>query len=103
MSAKNIPAVAELLEMLAEESAEVVQACTKALRHGLLVQPEFKCAEGRGYDNLVALKKEVLDVFAVLNILREEHSLDLFASTGEIRAAMGRKLQYTHHQERRQL
>lgn len=56
-------AEAEALALLAEEAGEIVQACAKALRHGLDSEhPDT------GVDNRTALQCEIGDLFAAVDI-----------------------------------
>lgn len=82
----------ELLTMLAEEAAEVVQACTKALRHGL----ESTHPDG-GPTNHEALSKEMADLGAVSLVMRNAMGV---ASYGpfDLLTALHRKRRYSHHQ-----
>lgn len=83
----------ELLTMLAEEAAEIVKACTKALRHGLdSHHPEtFET-------NRAALKRELADLEAVRLLMHEEGVANLYNSTGAVRLTMTAKNRYRHHQ-----
>lgn len=56
----------ELYKMLAEEAAEIIQCCTKILRHGeYSYNPDIKEAPS----NLKHLRKELADFEAVLELL----------------------------------
>ena len=66
----NGPAINELLVMLAEEGGELVQASTKAIRHGL--QSFNPGRDDQRMNNLTDLRKELCDVLAVARLL-EEH------------------------------
>lgn len=58
----------ELLIMLAEEAGELVQACTKALRHGLdNHHPDFP-----NRTNTDNIRNELADLLAVYNLLSDE-------------------------------
>lgn len=87
------PSEVELLTMMAEEAAEVVQACTKALRHGL----SSRHPDG-GPTNAQDLTRELHELFclsavahfaAVLEPSRLEHAEETLA----------RKLRYSHNQQ----
>lgn len=91
---------AELLQMLAEEAAEIVQAAMKTLRHGWdsynpTVPPEKRIS------NVEHLEYEIKQLLAIVKMLRRSGIVDMdFAeATGrELDNMALRKLQYTHHQ-----
>lgn len=77
------PRERELLEVLAEECAEVAQRCMKALRFGPTeVQP------GQDLTNFQRVAEEVGDVFGTVALMCQERML----SNLEIRAAQAAKL-----------
>lgn len=59
-----------LLDCLAEEAAEIVQAVTKAHRFGL-----DDVYEKRGFSNRAQLALEIDDLNAVVHLLRQMHQL----------------------------
>ena len=63
----------EALYLLMEECGELIQACSKVLRHGL---ESFNPAELHGPNNSDNLHKETGDVMAAVHILQEEGVLD---------------------------
>lgn len=83
----------ERLEMLAEEAAEVVQACTKILRHG------YRSYHPSDVKNLnkVLLEKELRDLWVVHErmVFHGDLSRPNFYNTGEDWA---KKQKWTHHQ-----
>ena len=92
------PIERELLTMLAEEAAEVVQAVTKILRHGPdNYNPD---AEVRVL-NTSALRKEIIDLVAVVQIMRESDKpilnfITFHPTPIELGDAMRRKQRYMH-------
>ena len=82
----------EILDMLAEEAAEVIQAIMKINRHGMdSYHPDDEYTTNR-----MLLKKEVIDFLAVLEQAK-------IWSLGGIRQmdiedTWKKKLKYTHHQ-----
>jgi len=88
------PAQAERLEMLAEEAAEVVQMCTKILRHGY---SSYHPDDPKRTRNGVLLEKELDELDAIRRAMHEER--DLPAVSAEFwRDVWRRKLRWTHHQ-----
>lgn len=83
----------ERLEMLAEEAAEVVQCCTKILRHGY----NSHHPDRPGRTNKKELQDELMQMWAVYE--RMAHHNDLmqinFYSSPDV---WKKKMQYTHHQ-----
>ena len=67
---KLSPEVAELLAILAEECAEVVQMVGKVLRHGIRENPYT------GILNRIPLEEELTDVMAVVDLLCRAKVLD---------------------------
>jgi len=88
------PAEAERLAMLSEECAEVSQAIGKILRHGYESRNPLK-ADSRS--NRFDLRREVLDVMAILLLMVSEHDFDEIQRY-EAQEALERKLKYSHHQ-----
>ena len=85
----------ELVEMLAEEAAEVVQVCMKILRHGL----ESHHPNTPTIDNAELLEDEVEDFLCVLHQLRKRSVV--VASLREDDAErrwLGKKVRWTRHQ-----
>lgn len=93
MAGRLTPAQAELLEMIAEEAAEVVQACTKALRHGL----DSRHPDG-GPTNAEQLSRELADLAAVTVVAHFSGAVDAYLTDDAV-AALDRKWTYTHHQD----
>lgn len=94
------PVERELLTMLAEEAAEVVQAVTKILRHGPdSYNPD---TEVRTL-NRSELRKEIVDVLAVVQIMREAYHKPLLQgiaappSATELGETMRRKQRYMYN------
>jgi hypothetical protein len=83
----------ERLEMLAEEAAEIVQACTKILRHGYGSFHPDNPADLNRY----ILLKELTDLWAVYERMALHHDLPSidFLSSGKVWA---NKMKWTHHQ-----
>lgn len=88
------PSDQELLHCLIEEAAEVQQAATKALRHGLASRNPMKLAPP---DNQEELNREMGDLLGIAHLLGQRGILD----RQEIRIARKNKLrnvgQYLHH------
>lgn len=84
----------ERLTMLAEEASEIVQAATKALRHGYNSHDPTGQKLGSNKDQLF---REIEDLKAVLFIMI---NADDFAGVPRqnIEILAQRKLRYTHHQ-----
>jgi NTP pyrophosphatase (non-canonical NTP hydrolase) len=79
----------ERLTMLIEECGEVIQAATKALRHGY----ESRHPDGRE-TNREYLARELRDLDAVLEAMANEEDVVLLPTAG----VWERKLRFTHHQ-----
>ena len=92
-SAKLTEAQRERLEMLAEEAGEVVQACTKILRHGYNSYNPVT----NGPSNRFQLMKELLDVFTICERMIDYGDIVQinFNSSPWI---WDKKLKYTYHQ-----
>lgn len=89
------PAQAERLEMLAEEAAEVVQACTKILRHGYdSYHPDHLDV---GLDNCSHLKKELTDLSTIKWAMFKEGDMEF--TEYDLETKWRKKLSYTHHQK----
>lgn len=84
----------ERLEMLAEEAAEVVKACTKILRHGFNSHnPDDPNHRNNRHD----LEQELLDLWCVAERMMDYgdiRRLDFFLSAHRWQ----KKRRYTHHQ-----
>lgn len=89
------PAQAERLEMLAEEAAEIVQACTKILRHGY----ESHHPDDPGETNRQHLCREIDEMNCIVGKMSMRGDLEgaKHVETGD--AIWQRKLRYTHHQK----
>lgn len=83
----------ELLTMIAEEAAEVVQAVTKTLRHGF----ESRHPDG-GPTNQEALRSELVDLGALLLVGRGTRLATSYGPM-DMLLALQRKQRYTHHQQ----
>ena len=82
----------ELLDMLAEESAEVIQAIMKINRHGIeSYHPDFP-----EKDNRQLLKDEMTDLLAVIEQVEKYIVGDIMFK--ETKQAWNKKLKYSHHQ-----
>ena len=88
------PAEAERLAMLSEECAEVIQAAGKILRHGYESCNPLRDASPT---NRTDLRREILDVMAVLLLMVSEHDFDEIQRY-EAQEVLERKLIYSHHQ-----
>lgn len=88
----------ELLIMLAEEAGELVQACTKALRHGLdSYNPDLPNSP----TNLQNIRRELVDVMSVCAMMTEE-GIEAVVEDDEllmtmVNEAVDRKQKYHHH------
>lgn len=89
------PAQAERLEMLAEEDAEIVQACTKILRHGY----DSQHPDDPGETNKEQLEEEIMDVHAVLGMMRYAGDIETPDVVAHTAGRIQRKFRYTHHQK----
>lgn len=87
------PSEVELLTMLAEEAAEVAQACTKALRHGL----SSRHPDG-GPTNAQHLTGELHQLFALSAVAHFACVLEP-SQLDAPEAVLGRKLRYSHCQQ----
>lgn len=89
----------ERIEMLAEEAAEVVQACTKILRHGYhsYHPDEEKLPVFQRTNNRANLHGELIQFWTIYEKMVAENDLERinFYGTDEI---WKKKLKYTHHQ-----
>lgn len=94
MSHKSLaPAEAERLEMLAEEAGEIVQACMKALRHGLEdVNPD------EGVTNRVHLMREIGDLCEVKRLMVKEGDVNDAIVADFAERKQDRMRKWTHHQ-----
>lgn len=84
----------ERLEMLAEEAAEVVKACTKILRHGYdSYNPNVQIHKTNALD----LENELMDLWTVYERMADYGDLGRinFYDTPRV---WSMKLKYTHHQ-----
>jgi NTP pyrophosphatase (non-canonical NTP hydrolase) len=94
------PIERELLTMLAEEASEVVQAVTKILRHG---PTSWNPDDPDHPSNKLALRKELIDMLAVIQMMREAYTKPLLGviaaapSPSELGDAMRRKQRWMHH------
>lgn len=87
------PAQAERFDMLAEECAEVIQACMKIKRHGMKsYHPDT------GVGNMTSLMKEIWDVQAVARAIGRS-DFHLLGDATDMDEAWAKKLRYSHHQE----
>lgn len=85
----------ERLEMLAEEAAEVVQACTKILRHGYMnFHPNDPDTSNRNN-----LEREIMDLCAVVREMDICGDIEFLFRTHDFDVVWKQKLRYTHHQE----
>lgn len=87
------PAQAERLAMLAEEAAEIIQCCTKILRHGY----NSHHPDRPGKTNRKELETELLQFWTVYERMAHHNELVRinFYGTADV---WKKKLQYTHHQ-----
>lgn len=91
------PAEAERLEMLIEECAETVIACTKILRHGYeSYNPDWEGA-GPG-QNREDLEEEIMDIHAVISMMKHREDINSPDVSAYLAARIHRKMGYTHHQ-----
>ena len=88
------PAETERLAMLSEECAEVSQAIGKILRHGY--ESRNPLLDGSP-TNRADLRREILDVMAVLLLMVSEKDFDEIQRY-EAQEVLERKLRYSHHQ-----
>lgn len=83
----------ERLAMLAEECAEVIQIVGKILRHGY----NSWHPDNPAHNNRWLLRKEIVDVIAVLSAMDNSEDINLPAKV-ESEQAWNRKLRYCHYQ-----
>lgn len=88
----NNESVLELMAMLAEEAGEVVQAVTKAIRHGL----HSYHPDSPEKTNRANLEEELSDILAVLALLSRAEVVDLGCIAYKVRDAVVRKMRYMH-------
>jgi len=86
---------AERLYMLIEECGEVIQAATKALRHGF---ESYHPDESVDITNRVQLEDEITDLRAVLEMMRQAKDLNMIRDGVDLSSVINRKLRYTHYQ-----
>lgn len=90
----------ELIEMLAEEGGEIVQSAMKIARHGFnSVNPTLPPM--KQITNVRHLEEEVLDLLAVISLLRRAGLVDINfaqASPTELDRRALSKLKYAHYQ-----
>lgn len=87
------PAEAELLEMLQEECAEVIQVAAKVLRHGYASYHP----DSPNVTNRMLLEDELCDVDAVRLAMMRRADIGKHGTVA-IMDRWGKKLKYTHHQ-----
>lgn len=92
------PAEAERLEMLIEECAEVIKACTKTLRHGYGSYNPTLPVE-RQSTNKDDLVHEMVDVQALIWVMEQRGDVELPIAHKRLQERWEQKLRYTHHQE----
>ena len=83
----------ERLVLLMEECGEVIQACSKILRHGYKSEPP-----NGGRVNLEQLEKEISDVMWVVQLMLTNKDLRPAVIEKESRATSITKPLYLHHQ-----
>ena len=88
------PAELERLAKLSEECGEVVHVIGKIIAHGL----ESSHPKYGNLTNRQLLSKEILDIFAVVNIMDAAGDMSPQAR-GALPDAIERKLSYMHHQD----
>lgn len=93
------PAQAERLEMLAEEAAEIVQACTKILRHGY----ESHHPDDPGETNKEQLCREIDELVAISGKMALLGDLYGAKRVETLAAIWQRKLRYTYHQQPKEI
>lgn len=93
------PAQVERITLLAEEAAEVVQACTKILRHGFFTIHPL-CPE---IDNKAQLIRELGDLRAVLAVVIHSGDLTVRDYVGAAEDKLGRVQKYLHEEENKVL
>ena len=89
-SNKLTPAESERLYMLMEECGEVIQACSKVLRHGY----DSYHPNNPNVNNRELLTNEVHDLFAVLDMMDHDIKVD----GAQILQSVKQKKKYAHHQ-----
>jgi len=87
------PAEAERLALLLEELGEAQQAIGKILRHGY----ESRHPDG-GPTNREALQRELGDVYAAIDMLKDAGDTDPLAMSMAMTRKKERVHQYLHHQ-----
>lgn len=85
----------ERLEMLIEECSEVIQCCTKILRHGYnSFHPNDPTTSNNSH-----LEKEIHDVLAILNEMKNREDIVISSNINTMGKRWQKKLKWTHHQE----
>lgn len=86
-------AEAELLDMLAEECAEVIVAVSKIKRHGF---ENFNPDDPEAGTNRDQLLSELIDVEAVKQMITARHMIEVHGQNAVVNASI-KKLKYAHH------
>lgn len=89
------PAQTELLDMLQEECAEVIQAVAKIKRHGAM---SYHPADPQKTPNYVLMARELGDVIGVMAALDGKGMIDNHAVQHSAGTKMERSAPYLHHQ-----
>lgn len=89
------PAQTELLDMLQEECAEVIQAVAKIKRHGAM---SYHPADHQKTPNYVLMARELGDVIGVMDALDGKGMIDNDAVQHSAGTKMERAAPYLHHQ-----
>lgn len=85
----------ELLDMLAEEAAEVIQAVCKLKRHGPM---SFHPKDPERTPNFVLMSRELGDLIGVMGALDEKGMIDNDTVQQFAETKMARSAPYLHHQ-----
>lgn len=86
----------ERLVMLAEEAAEIVQAATKALRHGY---SSYNPYDSHKTTNRDLLENELRDLFAIADRMVFEGDLNSEWTDDDLDYTWNKKLKFTHYQK----
>jgi NTP pyrophosphatase (non-canonical NTP hydrolase) len=94
------PSEREMLEMLAEEAGEIVQATMKLLRHGKYAHDVNALGMVKHYDNVENLAHELIDIVAIIRQLALQTDIVTdWKNEAVLHVAWQRKLPYTHRQQ----
>lgn len=86
------PRESELISMLAEEAAEIVQICMKIQRHGMY---SYHPDDEKKIGNIFLLEEEITDFLAVRRMMLASGYLS--DNRHQIQDTIDKKMRYMHH------